>query len=283
MKRVLVTRPAGEAQRWVSALQGQGWQALALPLIEIAPAADPQPLRQARARLRDHDALMFVSAPAVEQFLADWPWARTDPRLDATETADLAHAAEAQVAPRPGCWPRCWAPGPATARALLAAGVPPESIDQPDAGAAQFDSESLWQRVGPQVGPGHRLLIVRGQSDGAAASPLGNGRDWLANRCRDRGGLVDWCVAYRRLAPTWSGSQRALAQAASQDGTVWLLSSSEALEHLRALLPGHDWSGARALATHPRIAQAAVRLGFGLVHTSRPALDDMLLHLESMA
>lgn len=274
MKRALVTRPAGEAQRWVSALQRQGWQAEALPLIEIAPAADPQPLRQARARLGDYDALMFVSAAAVEQFFADRPWAETGQRAD---------AAEAEAAAQPGAWPRCWAPGPATARALLAAGVPQQRIDQPDAGAEQFDSESLWQAVGPQVGPGHRLLIVRGQSDGAAASPAGNGRDWLASQCREQGGRIDWCVAYRRRAPAWSAPQRELAQAASQDGTVWLLSSSEALDHLSALLPGVDWSRARALATHPRIAQAAARLGFGLVQTSRPALDDMLLHLESMA
>ena len=104
MKRALVTRPAGEAQRWVSALQRQGWQAEALPLIEIAPAADPQPLRQARACLGDYDALMFVSAPAVEQFLADRPWAGTGQRTD---------AADAQAAPPPDAWPRCWAPPPA--------------------------------------------------------------------------------------------------------------------------------------------------------------------------
>lgn len=279
MKRALVTRPAGEAQRWVSALRHQGWQAQALPLIEIAPAADLEPLRQARARLGDYDALMFVSAPAVEQFFANL----TEPRRDAADAVDDADAADAAAAPRPGRWPRCWAPGPATARALLAAGVPPESIDQPDAAAAQFDSESLWQRVASQVGPAHRLLVVRGQSEAVAASPAGNGRDWLASQCRGQGGRVDWCVAYRRRAPAWSAAQRELARSASQDGTVWLLSSSEALDHLSALLPGIDWSRARALATHPRIAQSAARLGFGLVRTSRPALDDMLLHLESMA
>ena len=273
MRRALVTRPAGEAQRWVSALQHQGWQAQALPLIEIAPAADLQPLQQARARLADYDALMFVSAPAVEPFLADLTERR----------GAAAGSGAAAAAPSPGRWPRCWAPGPATARALLAAGVPPESVDQPDATAGQFDSESLWQQVAHQVGPAHRLLVVRGQSEAAAASPAGNGRDWLASRCREQGGQVDCCVAYRRRAPAWGEAERELARSASQDGTVWLLSSSEALENLSRLLPGTDWSRARALATHPRIAQAAARLGFGLVRTSRPALDDMLLHLESMA
>lgn len=255
MRRAVVTRPEGEARSWVSALGRQGWQALALPLIVIGPPADPLPLLQQRARLADYDALMFVSAPAVAQFFAGRPWADADSST------------------------RCWAPGPATARALLAAGVPSGRIDQPDAGAENFDSESLWREVGPQVGTGHRLLVVRGQS--VAASPQGNGRDWLAQQCRARGGSVDWCVAYRRQVPEW-GSEREQALAAAGDGSVWLLSSSEALDNLRALLPGADWSRARAIATHPRIAQAAVRMGFGIVRESRPTLADVLRNLESM-
>jgi len=261
MKRAVVTRPEGEARRWVSALQDHGWQALALPLIVIGPPADPLPLRQARARLPGYDALMFVSAPAVAQFFAGQPWNDAD---SAGQT-------------------RCWAPGPATARALLAAGVPSGRIDQPDAAAENFDSESLWREVGPQVAPGHRLLVVRGQSEAVTASPQGNGRDWLAQQCRARGGSVDWCVAYRRQAPAWGDEERAQAIAASRDGSVWLLSSSEALDHLAGLLPGTDWSQARAMATHPRIAQAAARIGFGIIRESRPTLEDMFLNLESMS
>ncbi|MDD2728134.1 uroporphyrinogen-III synthase [Malikia sp.] len=274
MRRAVVTRPTGEAQRWVSALQRQGWDALALPLIEIAPAADPRPLRQARARLADYHALMFVSAPAVAQFFAGQPW---PPATGAEDGADAGTATAAG--------PRCWAPGPATARALLTAGVPADRIDQPDAGADQYDSESLWRVVGPLVVPGHRLLIVRGQTEAAAVaatSPQGNGRDWLANQCRAHGGSVDWCVAYRRRAPAWTARQREQAQAASRDGSIWLLSSSEAIEYLRDLLPEADWSRSRALATHPRIAQAAARLGFGALRISRPALADVLINLESM-
>ena len=259
MKRAVVTRPEGEARRWVSALERQGWQALALPLIVIGPPADPLSLRQARSTLADHDALMFVSVPAESHFFSGQPWTEAD---SAART-------------------RCWAPGPATARALLAAGVPPGRIDQPDAAAENFDSESLWREVGPQVAAGHRPLIVRGQS--AGASLQGNGRDWLAQQCQARGGRVDWCVAYRRQAPDWGDDERAQAIAASQDGSIWLLSSSEAIDHLAALLPGADWSPARAIATHPRIAQAAARIGFGLIRESRPTLDDVLRNLESMS
>ena len=281
MKRAVVTRPTGEAQRWVAALQHQGWNALALPLIEIAPAADPQSLCQARARLAEYDALMFVSAPAVAQFFAGQPWPSA---TGADAGADSGADAGAATAAGQGGWPRCWAPGPATARALLAAGVPADRIDQPDASADQYDSESLWRVVGPQVVSGHRLLIVRGQTEAVAvaASPQGNGRDWLANQCRAHGGHVDCCVAYRRRAPAWTVRQRELARAASRDGSIWLLSSSEAIDALRDLLPEADWSQSRAIATHPRIAQAAARLGFGALRISRPALEDVLINLESM-
>jgi uroporphyrinogen-III synthase len=261
MKRAVVTRPEAEARRWVSALEARGWQALALPLIVIGPPADSQPLSQARARLADHDALMFVSSAAVTQFFSAQPWGVAD---SAGQT-------------------RCWAPGPATARALLAAGVPPERIDQPAADAENFDSESLWREVGSQLVPGHRLLIVRGQTDGVAASPQGNGRDWLAQQCLARGGSVDWCVAYRRQAPGWGRHELAQALAASRDGSVWLLSSSEALDNLARLLPAADWSQALALATHPRIAAAARRMGFGRVLQSRPSLAEVLSRLESIS
>jgi uroporphyrinogen-III synthase len=40
---------------------------------------------------------------------------------------------------------------------------------------------------------------------------------------------------------------------------------------LKQLAPeGTDWSAARALATHPRIADAARALGFGAVHDAPP-------------
>jgi uroporphyrinogen-III synthase len=57
---------------------------------------------------------------------------------------------------------------------------------------------------------------------------------------------------------------------------VWLLTSSESVGYLGRLVPGHDWSGTSAVATHPRIASAAQALGFGRVLHSRPAVADVL-------
>ena len=120
------------------------------------------------------------------------------------------------------------------------------------------------------------MLIVRGgDASGQAA-----GRDWLAEQIAAVGARVETVVAYLRAVPQLDASQRALAQGGATDG-VWLLSSSQAIAHLQVLFPGQQWQSARAVATHPRIAQAARRAGFGVVCESRPSLDAVVAALES--
>ena len=271
--RVIVTRPAREAVHWVEQLAVHGLPAVALPLIEIGPCTDPaarQALADAKGRVLAHAyrALMFVSGNAVLHFFESKEALALDGKaLAATKT-------------------RAWAPGPGTADALLQAGVPASRIDGPARDAAQFDSEALWQQVHGQIGPGDGVLIVRGRSatpDGAHESPVGSGRDWLAQQIAAAGGKVDFVVAYQRGAPTLGAQQLALAQHAALDGSVWLLSSSEAVAHLAQALPGQSWGAAQALATHPRIAQAARAAGFGSVRECRPALADVVASIESGA
>jgi uroporphyrinogen-III synthase len=268
---VFVTRPAAEAEAWVDALRARGWPVCALPLIDIVEPQDGQTLdalRGARARWLDWNALMFVSPAAVHHF--------------------FAQAVPVSPTPEPGT--RFWAPGPGTARVLAEVlerhGVSAACIDAPPADAAQFDSEHLWPVVAPQMRTGSRLLVVRGASKAAPADehngPVGNGRDWLIERCQARGASVDACVAYERHAPRWTPALRAEAEAGAAVGSLWLFSSSEALAHLREALPQADWSRAAALCTHERIAASARAAGFAQVIGSRPALSDVLGTLESV-
>ena len=252
--RVLVTRPAPEAQRWAQALQAHGIKAESLPLIEIAPLTDVSPLQAVWQDMRRYAAVMFVSANAVQHFMAQQP---------------AGFALQAQA----------WGTGPGTQAALLAAGWPADRIRCPQADAPRFDSEALWSLVHSEVltWAGHEVLIVRGADTAGQLA----GRDWLAQQIRAAGGAVDFVVAYTRGAPVWNAPQQALAREAASDGSLWLLSSSQALEHLRAALPGQDWRQARALATHPRIAQAARNAGFGEVRECRPALADVAASIES--
>ena len=257
--RAIVTRPAHDAVQWVADLQAHGIAAVALPLIEITPCPGPQ-VQAARERLAGYRAVMFVSGNAVQHFYEpNWPLARSGSAQTAIET-------------------RAWSPGPGTARALRALGVPAARIDSPAPDAPQFDSEALWARVAPQIHPGDKVLIVRGTVAGA---PEGAGRDWLAAQIRQAGGSVDFVAVYARGAPRLTPAQQALAREAAGDGSLWLLSSSEAVAHLCAALPGQSWARARALATHPRIAQAAQAAGFGCVKQCKPALADVVASIES--
>lgn len=262
--RIVVTRPEREAIAWADALQERGYDALALPLIAIGPASGNE-LPHRWATLHQFDAVMFVSSNAAQYFYASKP--------------ALARAPWAQEATKT----RAWSPGPGTATSLLAAGVPPNRLDTPPLNAGQFDSEALWDVVHSQVHPGHRTLVVRGQEADSDTSPhAGTGREWLARQLAAAGGSVDFTVAYTRRVPEFNAAQRQTAEAAAHDGSVWLFSSSQALQHLQQWLPGQSWHAARAVATHPRIAEAAERLGFGVVRASRPALDAVVASIESL-
>jgi uroporphyrinogen-III synthase len=250
--RVFVTRPEHEARSWVEDLRERGFDALALSLIAILPVTDAQPVRAAWQRLAQYRAAMFVSGNAVRHF--------------------FAHA------PAGSRWPaatRAWATGTGTHAALLDAGVDGGCIDAPPAAALQFDSEALWSRVAHQLRAGERVLIVRGGD----AQGMATGRDWLADQVAAAGGLVETVVSYRRAAPTLSAQQIALAR---EPGAVWFFSSSEAISNLQSLVADHDWTDARAVATHPRIAQAARLAGFGVVRESRPGLSAVATVLESL-
>jgi uroporphyrinogen-III synthase len=267
--RLIVTRPATEAAHWVQVLHAHGWPAHAVPLIDIGEPTSPEAraaLQAWRADWQRADALMFVSGAAVSHFFAEGALARP---VEPVNT-------------------RFWAPGPGTARllaqALTTLGVEVDRIDSPAEDADQFDSEHLWPVVAPQVHAGSRILIVRGLSVDAppGGGPVaGNGRDWLIRQCEAAGARVEGCVAYERRPPVLAEGDAQRMLEAAKAGSVWLFSSSEALAALRVLQPQAHWGAATALATHPRIAQAARETGFGRVIESRPSLNDVLRALES--
>ena len=88
-------------------------------------------------------------------------------------------------------------------------------------------------------------------------------------------------VSYQRSVPVFDAAEQALMAQARVDGSLWLLSSSEAVANLTSAT-AVDWSQASALATHPRIAQAARGAGFGVVYESRPLLADVAASIESL-
>lgn len=265
--RVIVTRPRQEARQWVDALADAGYDALALPLIQVSPTSHPELVVAAWQHLHAFDAVMFVSGNAVDHFFAMKPAA--------------APVLNAQGATKT----RAFVTGPGSFAALRRHQVEPESIDMPARDAGQFDSEALWSVVRERVVTGYRVLIVRGAGSAEApdaAEAEGSGRDWFANQVRGAGGQVEFVVAYQRRAPQLDAQELAMARVCATDGSVWLFSSSEAIANLVATCPGQSWAQARAVVTHARIAQAARAAGFGLVCESRPTLAALMASIESL-
>lgn len=250
--RVIVTRPAEQAAAWVHALNDAGIDAVALPLIEIAPPENAAAVDDAWRRLPMRRLVVFVSPNAVERFFARRP----------------AGAA----------WPpslRAGSVGPGSTQALQRAGVPAAAIVEPPADAPQFDSHSLWQHLEADDWRGASVLIVRG--DG--------GREWLAQRLRERGAAVDFVAAYHRVPPSLDTSaQQCLHDAVAHPADhLWFFSSTESIDNLLRTRPEVSWAPSRAIATHPRIAQRARDCGFGRVHEVRPSLDAVVACIQSLA
>lgn len=244
---LIVTRPRPQCAAWLARLAALGVDAAALPLIEILPALDATPVRAAWAALAQVDLAVFVSPNAVEHFFAQagsagWP----------------GHTLAACV-------------GPGSAQALAAHGVPAARIVQPAVDAASLDSEHLWEQLSPRRDwAGARVLLLRG--DG--------GREWLAERLAEAGARVEAVTVYHRAGPRFSAAEQALLSAAEADPMrfVWLFSSAEAVGHLH----GTPLTGQRAIATHPRIAEAARAAGFHPVVLARPAPEAVTQALKGL-
>jgi uroporphyrinogen-III synthase len=240
--RVLVTRPAGQADGLLAALRAGGWQVAHLPLIAIE-ALDPLP-PAARQRILDLDRyahVIFVSANAarigLEHMLDLWPQ-----------------------------WPaqqRYWAVGASTAATLEAAGL------RADSPASDMSSEGLLAMPGLVDVGGEACLLVRGEG----------GRTKIADTLRERGARVDELPCYRRDAVEYGQADMdELLRGGPID--LLLVSSGEGLEQLSRLLrprEGTNLAGTTLIAPSPRVASRARELGWRRVDIAENASDQAML------
>jgi len=224
-KTIVVTRPLAQAAPLAEAIAAAGGTPLVFPLLEIAPAADAQPLQQGISRLSDYSLAIFISPNAV----------------------DYAVPAILAVGP----WPENLLPaavGPGTVKALAAHGVttciaPPE----------RYDSEGLLALPELASVSGKRIAIFRG--DG--------GRELLADTLRERGAEVDCITCYRRSGPPAGVSPLLLAWRAGKLDAL-SVSSSEGLRYLFELLDAEGRGFLQrtpVFVPHARIAESARALG----------------------
>ena len=226
-RTIVVTRPQAQAAPLAEAIVAAGGTPLIFPLLEISPAADPQALAEAAARLGEYSLAVFISPNAAD------------------------HALPALLAR--GRWPAALIPaavGQGTVKFLAERGVP--GCIAP---TERFDSESLLELPELAVDrvKGKRVAIFRG--DG--------GRELLAETLRERGATVDCITCYRRSGPS-NGVVPLMAAWRAGKLDALTVSSSEGLRYLVDLLDAEGRSFLQKpplFVPHARIAENARALG----------------------
>jgi len=225
---VLLTRPQSRNETLRRRLANAGVEALALPVLDIAP-------RPAEAALipspDDFDLVVFVSGNALNCYLQQWRRGNRSSRVWPVDT-------------------RIAAVGAATARAVLDAGlVSADRIIAPLENESQ-DSESLWRHLQSQADEMSRVLIVRGQ----------DGREWLGSRLEEAGLQVVRHASYERrtcLWPAWAAKQVHDALS-SKRPVICLLTSAHGVQAYIDNVQRHGlWpqcSGFHYVVIHPRVA-----------------------------
>ena len=160
-KRVLITRPAAQADAFAQQVWEAGAEPILAPTIAIGPPDDPAAAADAVARVREYAWLVFTSRNGVEAFF-DVLDARGQ---DARALGDVKVSA-------------C---GPATAAALAARGVRADFVPE------TYINEAVAEGLVRRTVSGDRLLLFRAQEARAV----------FATTLRSVGRTVDVVAGYR--------------------------------------------------------------------------------------
>lgn len=222
---VVITRPAGEAQRLAALVGEAGGEPLLYPAIEILDAPDPCALDAVIDRLDEFDLAIFISPSAVDKAMT---------RISVRRTVPVTL--------------RCAAIGPGGVRALHRFGV--TEVLAPE---HRYDSESLLASSYMQSVRGLRIVIFRG--DG--------GRELLGETLTARGARVEYAVCYRRGKPQTDVTPLLAAWARDTIAAV-IVTSSEGLRNFFERIGAKGQAGLKQtliVVPHARIAAAARELG----------------------
>ncbi len=130
--RILVTRPAAQANKLCAKIEAEGGVAIRFPVMEIVASSKEKQAKQTLSELQDDSILIFVSTNAVEYGLAHIDLSATNIKVAAI--------------------------GPATLRALQAQQVEVQITPQ-----APFNSEALLSHPDLQKLDNKHVIILRGE------------------------------------------------------------------------------------------------------------------------
>jgi len=245
--RVLVTRPAHQAENLSRLIAERGGSAIRFPTLAIAAMDDACPIKNTLAQLDRFQWLVFISANAVTMHSYYIDGGKMN-RFKSTRIAAI---------------------GDATAQALELTGLPVDLA--PESG---YNSEALLAMPQLQHINGQNCLIVRGAG----------GREELATTLRSRGANVEYLDVYKRIIPGCDSSQVSLLLAQDKLDVI-TITSGEALQNLLMMLDKEYHQGlfaAPLVVISDRIRQIAAGLGFKRIAVTNSPSDAAILETVIM-
>lgn len=234
-RRVVITRPSGQAKNLERLVREAGGEPLCIPAIEILPLADPAPFHVLAGRLGAFDLAIFVSRNAVRsalELLAGKPWPA------GLKVATVGQGSREEL----------------EARGFGGVIAPP----------AQSDSEALLALPGLAAVSGKRIVIFRGDS----------GRMLLSDVLEKRGAIVEYAACYRRVRPEAGDLPGVLARGVDAV-TVSSAEGLENFLQMLGKGGSRRLAGIPFFVPHARVAEEAARQGLERVIVAGPRDREM--------
>jgi uroporphyrinogen-III synthase len=259
-RRVIITRPIAQAEKWRAQLDAAGIASVLVPLLELRGVSAAEQTRAIKNVVLDFDLYqkaIFVSQNAVDfamQWLEDY-WPQLPVGIE------------------------YFAVGETTARHLQQHGIKVSALTAAETGA--MNSESLLQVAELQQVDGEKIIIFRGCG----------GRGHMGEILQARGANVTYCELYERHLPAQAADNLRevfTTDLAWQYRNIVALHSGESLQHYQRVLDQLERADSTAelakrvrllpvLVPGERVAQLANQAGFRQVHMAENATDASML------
>jgi uroporphyrinogen III methyltransferase / synthase len=239
-KCIVVTRAREQAEALGGRLRALGANVIEMPTIEIAPAADYNPLDRAITELQAYDWLIFTSANGVRYFMERLDRSRRDLRALRARTCAI---------------------GVATKSAVEALHLKVDLMGE------EYVAESLVEAFRSLDLQGKRVLLPR-----AAVA-----RDVLPGELRQRGACVDVVEAYRTVLPAGAEQQAAEIFARGSKPEWITFTSSSTVQNFVLIAGAGALEGVKVASIGPVTTATAKKLGIVVTAEARVYTADGLV------
>ena len=245
--RILVTRPAHQAENLSRLIEACGGEAIRFPTLAIAALDTVGAIQNTLAHLDKYQWLVFISANAVTM------------HSYYSDGVKIAQFKSVRIA----------AIGKATAQALTLAGLPVDLVAE-----SGYNTEALLGMPEMQQISGQHYLIVRGKG----------GREELATTLRSRGANVEYLDVYKRVIPDTDRSQVSLLLEQGKLDVI-TITSGEALQNLLIMLEEKHHQRlfvVPLVVVSTRIRQIAADMGFKRIAVTNSPSDAAIFETVTM-